>query len=564
MSLEFIKNRENARHLATAVRQQRQINYFVQSQVQENISDAYLLTWAERNYQSNDFFLNWIKTIFKTDNFLSFYKYMRYPLPSAKIVNDDIKTQLKRVFYAEDSFSKYIIKGKETSIPTELEANELNETIFNAYLFNYNDIIVCDLKDINTPYRSQVCIDDVISIESYNGKIERLCYEAEINDDTDNEIKGFLYIDKYSYIFYDREFNVILDIPHDLGYCPAEYVSNEAFSTDNDVVRKSIFSYIIQELEEYVFLNTILKMTEPNGAIPVVTKLKTTETSRDGAEVKGVSDQQPMSAGNLTSQQSKKAGGDFSKTNSPLQAGTIYNIPQIKKSDNSIDMDLVKNYINFFYIPTECLKYLNDRIKEIEVSIINSVLGDYQEQNQSAKNELQVSKSYANKQDKLRSVSLALSKLRTNLDRTFLGLKYGIENVFVEYFFGSDFFLETESEIYSLIEKAPNTYERRSLLSRLSQNKNKFSPSKAQREKLLYELMPYTSDKDFDTALKENLVSDQNKILQIQFNHYISLFEAKYGDILNFYINLDASNSEKLIVINNLLLDLIKSSTTNT
>jgi hypothetical protein len=36
------------------------------------------------------------------------------------------------------------------------------------------------------------------------------------------------------------------------------------------------------------------------------------------------------------------------------------------------------------------------------------------------------------------------------------------------------------------------------------------------------------------------------------------MFEAKYGDILIFYNNFDASNSEKLIAINNLLINLIQ------
>ena len=56
-------------------------------------------------------------------------------------------------------------------------------------------------------------------------------------------------------------------------------------------------------------------------------------------------------------------------------------------------------------------------------------------------------------------------------------------------------------------------------------------------------------------------LDDKTKKLQLQFNYWISMFEAKYGDILIFYNNFDASNSEKLIAINNLLNNLIQ--TTN-
>jgi len=44
------------------------------------------------------------------------------------------------------------------------------------------------------------------------------------------------------------------------------------------------------------------------------------------------------------------------------------------------------------------------------------------------------------------------------------------------------------------------------------------------------------------------------------FTYWISLFEANYGDITEFYNNLQASNNEKLITINNLLIDLIEKS----
>lgn len=556
MSVDFVKERKNSRHLATAVKQQRQINYLIQSSIQEDITAEYIKAWSQRKYITDDFFLNWVKTIFKTQNFLSFYKYLRHPLPSAKLVNDEIKPQLKRVFYAEDAYSKYVVRGNEVETPEELQANDFNEIIFDALLFNYNDIVVEDLKDVNDPFRHVVSIDKVVAIESHYGKIERLAYVATINDVYGTEIKGFLYIDDKAYIFYDREYNIKLQENHDLGVCPADYISNEAFSNDNDVVRKSIFSFVREELEEFVFLKTLQKMTEPNGAIPVVTMLKTDEKTKDGQIASGLPNE-PMSSQSISGQKPENVGTDFPANNSPLQAGTIIKVPLVKKLDQSIDMDVVNNFLKFFHTPVECLEFLNKRIGEIKSSIVQTVLGDYSEQNQSAKNEMQISKSFVNKQDKLRSVSKALSKLRTNSDLKMLGLKYGINSISVDVFMGSDFFLETQTELLDLIAKSPNPLETKNLLVRMSQSKNRFNPGKAQREKLLYELMPYSSDTYFDKAVLQQIVTPENKALYTQFNYYISLFEAEYGDIQTFYSGLEASNSEKLILIKNLLNDLI-------
>jgi len=556
MSVEFLKDKKNASHLALASKQQEQINYFIQSSIQKEITQEYLTNWANRQYKTNDAFHNWLKTILKTDNFLSIYKYLRYPLPSAKLVNDEIKPQLKRVFHAEDSYSKYTIRGKNYDNIPELKSNEFNEIVFDALLFRYNDIIITDLKETNKPFRYLLEIDDVISIESENNVIKKIGFEAEIYDENGKEIEGFLYIDDKNYIFYNSDYVPVLNVPHDLGVCPADYIEYDNFDCESDIVKKSMFSYVKPELEEYVFLKTLQRMTNANGVLPVVTKLKTTEKTKQGSDVDKASDTQPMSSNSIGSQQASVAG-TMVGSNSPLQAGTIISVPQVKKDGGGLDMDIVKNFLNFFYLPVEASEFLNKRILELKNDIIKSVVGDFQEQNQTAQNELQISKGYISRQDRLRNVAQSISKVRNNSDLKFLGLQHGINNVSVEVFEGSDFFLETQQELFELFKLSPNPIERKNVLVRSSQNKNKFNPSKAKRERLLYDLLPYASDVDFDKALSNNLVSNEVKVLQTQFIYYINLFEAKYGDINEFYDNIQATNSERLIIINNLIYEMI-------
>lgn len=556
MSKEFVKERIGTKHLHTAVEQQKQLSYFTESKVQQDVTVQYLEQWAKRNYKGNDYFLNWVKSIFRTQNFLSFFKYLRFPLPSAKLINDEVRPQLKRVYFADDSYFKYAIKGKEVGTPEELNNDEFDNIIFNALLFQHNDIIIHDLEDINKPYRELLCIKEVVSIDSDVNEIEKLAYKACLEVDG-IETEGYLYLDDKAYIFYDLDYTEKLNIPHDLKRCPATWISNEPFSTDNNIVRKSIFSYVREELEEYVFLKTLLKMTEPNGAIPITVKLKSTTKSLDGQDFKGLTGE-PMASNALGGQVAEYGKEANNSEGSVLQAGTTVEIPQRKKSDQSIDTDLVQNFLKQFYIPVESLKYINERIKEIERSIIANVLGDYQQNNDSAKNVDQINSSTHNKQDKLRNISMNLSFIRNHSDLMLLGLKYGIESVSVSVFYGSDFFLDNETELYDLLTKAPNQIERRNILNRIGKTKFRFNPNRAEREVLLYSLLPFASDKDFDKALAQNLVDEKTKQLQLRFDYWISMFEAKFGDILIFYNNLATeSNSEKLILINNMLEDII-------
>lgn len=560
MSVEFVKDRKGANHLREAYDQQLQLAYFTQSTIQKDISVEYLKKWSEVKYRGNDYFLNWVKMIFRTQNFISFFKYLRYPLPSAKLINDEIKPQLKRVYFADDSYFKYNIKGSEVKTPEELRNEEFENEIFNAILFRHNDIVVHDLEDINAPYREILSIKDVVSIDSDCNRIEKIAYKAEVKID-DVEVEGYLYLDDKSFIFYDLKYIEKLNIAHDLKRCPATWISNEAFSTENSIVRKSILSYVREELEEFVFLKTLLKMTEPNGAFPITVKLKSTTKSLDGQDFKGLPNE-PMAANELGSQKAEFAKDNNSSDGSVLQAGTTVELPARKKADQSIDTDIVQNFLKQFYIPVENLNYINTRIKEIERSIIANVLGDYQQNNDAAKNETQINSSTHNKQDKLRNISMILSNIRNNSDLILLGLKYGIDNVEVNIFYGSDFFLDNESELYDLFTKAPNQIERRNLLNRIGKTKYRFNPTRAERETLLYSLLPFASDSDFDKAITQNLIDEKTKQLQLRFDYWVSMFEAKYGDILIFYNNLATdSKSEKLILINNMLDELIPDTT---
>ena len=78
-----------------------------------------------------------------------------------------------------------------------------------------------------------------------------------------------------------------------------------------------------------------------------------------------------------------------------------------------------------------------------------------------------------------------------------------------------------------------------------------------EREVILNHLLPYCSDKDFETANAKGM----DTILfeyQTRFNYWIGLFEAQYGDILVFWNALEMTESEKLIIINGLIVDIIK------
>jgi len=558
LSVDFIKKRIGSDSLSKARTQQKQLSYFTQSSIQEELSDTYLTQWAERRYATSDYFLNYVKNVLKTPNFLQFYKYLRTPLASSRLVNDRIKPEFERVFHAEDSYFKYTIGSKQVESPEELNPEQFNQMAFNAFLFRFNDVLVSDLNEDGNPITHLVSIDDVVSIDSRHNTIHKVAYSAFIELD-EKHIEGYLVVDKYAYTFYDKDLNVtpLSIVEHDLGYCPATWITRESFDGINDPLRKSIFSFVREELEEYDFLKILLKMTEPNGVIPVATILKTSK--RDNKTAK-VLDSEPMSANRIGGQSPNDQETVHGNTGSgALQAGTIHQVPMRLKEDGSIDMDAVTNFIKFFYLPIEAVEYIVKRIESIEQSILKSTIGIIANQNNSAKNELQIESGYVGAEDRLRSISLSLTHIRKFSDTTGLALKYGVNRVSIDLFYGSKFFMDSIADLYLMLKDSPNSLESRNVLNRISTIRNKFNPDKADREAILYSIMPYMLRTDFEFAVQSQQVKPEIFQLQTRFDYWINKFESSYGDIVDFWDALsEMSNADKTTIINDLILQEVQ------
>jgi hypothetical protein len=561
MSKEFIEAKYNSNSLDVAVRQYKQLSYFLQSEVSEEVRDDYYKRYVDRGFYNNDIFLNWVKSIFKLDNFLSFAKYYRNPNPSSKLINTRIKEPLSRVFFSEDSYFNYVINNQYIEFPKELDDN-FEERLFDAVLFRYNDVIIHDLFESNTPYREFVSIKNIVSIKMVREKISQIAYTASAEIDG-KEVIGYAYIDSEKYCFFDKNKKIVKEAYHDLGFCPATFVVDSSFAND-PIVKESTFSYLKGDFEEYCFLKTLQRMVDANGTLPITVKIKTNEESNDYKDFDNRSGE-PMSIDQIGGQVSEEARSTSgSGTGSILQAGTVVETPPIEDKDGVINTDFNKNYLVFHYAPTEALKFLDERIKSVERDIILSCIGDFSEgTSQGSKSDTEIKSSdIVSKQDKLRFLSNTLSSSRSLSDKVMLALANGKDNVKVDVFYGSDFFLETQDKLYEMFANSPNAIERKNLLIRLSQRRNMFNKEKSKREVLLYKLMPYTSDKDFELAVDKLRVSEINFEYQSRFSYWIAKFESTYGNIVIFYDNLgDAKESEKIIAIDNLINILITSNT---
>ena len=440
MSKEFIQKKKNSESLTKAVRQYKQLSYLTTSKIADDFDIQYFKDYSLRDHYTDDLFLNWVKGVLKDANFLSFVKYYQNPNPSASLIQNKVKEPLSRVFFSGDSHFNYVVNGKLEKCPYELE-DGFEKDLFYAVLFNYNDVVVHDLSEANKPFREIVGIDKVVSIETDKKRIKKIAYTAKavINSE---EVYGYAYIDEEKYSFYNKEIELLTTNPHDLGFCPANFVSELGFDGDS-VAKESFFSYQKGDLIQYCFLKTIQRMIDVNGTTPIVVIPKTdkiTTASNDFDNRSG----EPMSVDQIGSQVPKemrqtKTG---SSNSGVLQGGTVLEIP-VHLTEEGVDMDFIKNFITFHYTPVESLEFLEERIKKLESNILISAIGDASESKtpEGSKSDSEIrSVTVVSKQDKLRALSNAMTYCRKLSDMTMLSLAYGKDNVEVDVFYGSDFF----------------------------------------------------------------------------------------------------------------------------
>lgn len=557
MSVEFIEKGYNQSYIKEASIQEDQLSYFTESKLQDNtLNDAYFQEWANRKYQTSDYFHNWIKSIFKESNFLKAFKYMRYPLPSARLVKNRIEPQLKRVFKAEDSEYKYDVTGKTTEdFIQDLNIKEFNEELFSRLMYNHNSIVIEDLdtQNINTPYRYFIDIRNVVSLLYKNNQITKISFHGSIEYEGE-EIDGFVYIDNKEYAFYDKDKVLVSSVTHDLGRCPASFIAKDKYK-NNFIVRQSLFTFIREELEEYTFLKTLQRMCEASGVIPVVSKL---EVDYEDGEDNETTDE--ISSDSIMSSQTPSVNSNNNHIGTgDLEPGTVHEIPQdgLKDNEGNINMDVVKSFLNFHYTPVEPIRYIDERIKSLEKSIITTIVGDVVSANEESKNQQQIEKSISVLEDTLTSFASTIDAIRKVSDTNMLGLKYGmklINSVFIHT--GTDFFLESQSMLFDELSKAPNSLERRKVVDRINKNKYKNNTDQLSRQTILYKLIPYVSDVDFDKAIAREIDSVTFQY-QTRFDYWVTLFESNFGDIVSFYQETEISDNQKITVINNLIIELI-------
>lgn len=563
---DFLRDNKYKSEITQAIAYEKQLAYFIQTHLSDTVFEN-TSTSIDNLWNSSNPFINWVKGWMIKENFASYLKFLRNPLPTAGLIQDDIVPELKKVFDSTNAYYNYAFTSNANKQSSEVLINKYadfyKDEVFQALINNHNSIVITDYVDNKEPYRFIINISDVEAIEpTLDGNIKAIVFKG-IN--TDNEERYYYYTDKFYAVYkkYGEDFIEESKNEHNINKCPADFISVEPLNNEKFVVRKSLFSNLLEKFESYVNYYILQKMCIPHGAIPVITHYKQKNKPCGTKFENGTS----CNGGYLMGASGMLGGNDelvpCPKCNNKtiIQAGTVIGLPIPKFGENGESpIDLNANFVKFHYIPTDILTWFNEFVPEKYSEIKYQIIGKGVEAvNGQAKNTDQIARGNQTLENTLIELSTKLSKLRKSLDYKMLKIAYDKSFVNCSIDMGSDFYLETEFELRDSLAKSIDPIDKENLINRINYSIYKNNPVQLERSNLLYKLLPYSTitDTEFISMMG---VDPKLKELRLNYNYYIDLFEANFGELNIFftdYFGENISMGNKLEVARKLLLDKV-------
>ena len=252
--------------ISRAVFHQNRIRFHVQTMLSPYIS------------QPTADFLAFVGNLIPEDKFKIFKTLFRYPVKTNEVTSVCFD-KLSRIFEGRNPAFNYQFTETEMRDDWEWYRQEVLKEPevwsgkgWNFFKTEINSVLIVDMNSEKgddkypSPYFYWLPIESVISyeVDRFSGLMKWIIFKQ---DD-----KKIAVIDDERYrVFKGKDGNIgelIVENPHDLGYCPARFFWDEAINLDEPDVKKSPISKELEALDWYLFYHISKRHLDLYGAYP--------------------------------------------------------------------------------------------------------------------------------------------------------------------------------------------------------------------------------------------------------------------------------------------------------
>lgn len=512
-------------------------------------------------------FLNYVSNLIPADKFKVFKTLFRYPVKTNEITGVCFD-KLSRIFDGRNPAYNYQFVNSEQREDWEYyRQNVLHEPeVWSTRGWEYfkteiNSVLIVDLSSemsegLPEPYFYWLPIEHVITYKQNRstGIMDWIIFRQD-----DDKIAV---IDDERYrIFRQEDGNIgelLVDNPHDLGYCPARFFWSEPLSLREPDVKASPLTSELEALDWYLFYHLSKRNLDMYGSYPIYS----------GYE---------QSCDFTNSENGDYCDGGFLKNKQGFyrldQAGLLMRCPkcgdkrivgvgsfvEVPIPDGDKQPDL-RNPVQMLTVDRDSLDYNVNEEERLRNNIITSVVGTNEEiTTRDALNEQQIKANFESQSTILKRVKKGFEEAQQFVDETVCRLRYGDMFVSAKINYGTEFYLVDSTQLrerYRVAkESGASEAELDSLQNQIIQTEYRNDQTQLQRMLILAELEPYrhlTID-EVMSLYEKQLITDDELRVKMNFSNYIRRFERENTNILEFGTQIPYS--QKINVITKKLYD---------
>ncbi|MFZ4705540.1 MAG: hypothetical protein ACOYMF_05975 [Bacteroidales bacterium] len=489
-------------------------------------------------------FLAWVSSLIPVDKYELFTQLFRFPLATNDLIAR-IFTDLSRVLDGRNRNINYNFTTPELledwisyfdSEKWKVEAWEKMKSAINS-------IMVIDLPtEQNTfyaaPYLYWLDMQNVVDFDMAGDRITWLLFRR-----SDGNVS---YYDEQTYRVYSigkqaELGEIIIDNPHALGYCPAQFFWSTPINISEPALKASRLTNLLYKLDWLLFFSVSKQALDLYAPYPIYSGY---EQACDYSDLQlGHQCIGGLLRDNL--------GGYVMNGMSPVKCpvcsgkrivgvGSYIEIPAPKDDNDGKVIDM-RNPITITTVDIESLNYNRDEVSRLEDSIFDSAVGKGGEGiNDKAVNEKQVVSNYENRTTVLNSLKANFEKARTWTIETMCWLRYAGGFVSVYDNWGTEFYIATTDDLRLKYKNAlaggASMSELDAIEDQIIESEYRTNPRQLQRMKILKAIEPlrHYSNQEIVTMLDKRAISLDEYQLKINFSIFVAKFERENMDVVEF------------------------------
>lgn len=346
---------------------------------------------------------------------------------------------------------------------------------------------------------------------------------------------------------------LLVESPHDLGYCPARFFWTEPLSLKEPDIKQSPLTKQLEALDWFLFYHISKRHLDLYGSYPIYSGYEQScdfSNAENGDYCDGgfLKDKQGFyrldAAGLLL--RCPKCGE--SRING---AGSFVEIP-IPDGDKQPDL---RNPVQMLTVDRQSLDYNVEEEERLKNNIITSVVGTNEEvTTRDALNEQQVLANFESQSTILNRIKKGFEAAQQFVDETVCRLRYGSLFVSAKVNYGTEFYLSNATELrerYKVAkESGVSEAELDAMQNQILETEYRNNPTQLQRMLILSELEPYrhlTRNEVLDLYGRQ-IIDETDMRIKLNFANFVRRFEREYLNILEFGYNMPYNSKIKFII----------------